>query len=298
MVVWDLLLEWMTHHGSGAWGIFREAVAELAGDDFELEERALSRILRVTLSDLGHADFFVEGSRRWHVLRPALVGLAGGDDHLFLGGRTRSLTDQLRTAVAAYATVTVSDIGPGLSRIHIAGDQDALAAAAATVGIDYVPNIAAMLSARLRSIRCNLEAAQSTQEPINWAVRSWSFEDESWVNERLKRTVREYSNRHGVNRYFVHTGGAGLREIDKRVSMYAAALLRGARIVRYSYDDKELRVPIWAPLPETYARVACLASGWPGVVNGNDVVYQDIEPSIATFVLVGLGQGFPMPEAK
>ncbi|MGO9930428.1 MAG: hypothetical protein ACLPV8_01220 [Steroidobacteraceae bacterium] len=298
MLVWDLLLEWMTHVGSGAWEAFREGVAELTSDEIDFDEQRISRTLRVTLSDLGHADFFVGGSRRWHVMRPALVGLSGGNEHLFVGGRTRSLVDQLCTAIAAHATTTVAEIIPGLSRVHIVGDPAALAAAAEDIGVEYVPDVAATLSGRLRSIRSSLEAAQSAQEPINWSVRSWSFQDESWVNERLKRTVREYSNRHGVNRYFVHAGRSGLREIEKRASVYGAALLRGARIAHYSHENRSLRVPRWAPLPAMYARAACLASGRMGTVTGDDIVFGNIDPLVASSLLVGLGQGFPMPETK
>jgi hypothetical protein len=51
---WDLLLEWMTHLGSGAWEAFRGAVAELADDD--VDDQRLVRTLRITLSDLGHVE--------------------------------------------------------------------------------------------------------------------------------------------------------------------------------------------------------------------------------------------------
>lgn len=291
---WDLLLEWMTHLGSGAWGAFRETVAELANDDSDLEQ-ALFRSLRITLSDLGHVDFFVDGSRRWHVLHPALVRLPGSDEHLFVGGRTRSLLEQLHTAFASSATVTVSEVIPGLSRVHLVGDSDALAAAAEGIGLEYVANAAARLSVGLPSIRSLLEAGHFTQEPINWSVRSWSFQDEEWVNEKLERTVREYSNRHGVRRYLVHVGKSGVREIEKRASVYCAALVRGARIVRYSYEDKSLRVPRWAPLPETYARAACLASGRLGAIKGDDIRFENVDLRVASALLVGLGQGFPMP---
>ncbi len=296
---WDLLLEWMTHLGSGAWSAFREAVADLAGDASDLDEQGLYRTLRITLSNLGHVDFFVDGSRRWHVLHPALVGLAGSSEHLFVGGRTRSLLDSLRAAaVASSATVSVVEIIPGLSRVQIVGEPDALRAAAEGVGVEYVPDGAALLSARLPSIRKSLEAAEPAQEPINWSVRSWSFQDEKWITDRLDRTVREYSNRHGVRRYLVHLGRDGLREVEKRASFYCAALVRGARVVRYSHENRCLRVPRWAPLPEIYARTACLTGGRLGTLRGDDIVFDNLNSRIASTFLVSLGQGFSMPEAQ
>jgi len=295
---WDLLLEWMTHLGSGAWGAFREAVAQLADDECDLDEQALNRTLRITLSDLGHVDFFVDGSRRWHVLCPAVIGIAGSSEHLFVGGRTRSLVDRLVAAAGiSRATVTVDELIHGLSRVHIVGEPEAVRVAAKSAGVEYLPDAAVLLSARLPVVRSTMQAARPAQEPINWSVRSWSFQEQRWVAEKLEHTVREYSNRYNVRRYFVHLGRADVREVEKRASFYCAALVRGARIVRYSHDDRILRVPRWAPLPEAYSRTACLAGGRLGIISGSDIVFENIDPSIAFTLLVGLGQGIPMPES-
>lgn len=295
---YDLLLEWMTHLGSGAWEAFREAAAELSRDDGPLDEQSFLRALRIALSDLGHIDFFVEGSRRWRVLRPALVRLSEDQEHLFVGGRTRSLLEQFRDSVTSHATVNVSEANPGPSRVQVVGDPKFLAATVESIGVEYVSSAAAKLCGRVPAIRQLLEAGRGTDEPINWSVRSWSFEAQEWVSEKLERTVREYSNRHGVRRYLVHSGRTGLREIEKRASIYCAALLRAARIVRYSPNDRCLRVPRWAPLPGTYARAACLSSGRLGSLRDDHILFENVEPGVAAMLLVGLGQGFPMPGAK
>ena len=298
MKTWDLLLEWMTHLGSGAWGAFREAVAELAGDQDATDEQARVRTLRVALSDLGHVDFFIGGSRRWRVLSPALVGLSQTQEHLFVGGRTRSILERISGSVSSSIVVTSSEPIPGLSRVHVTGEREAVAELAESLGIEYLADAAAILSARLQPIRAILDAAPAAQEPINWSVRSWSFHDEGWMNDRLDRTVREYSNRHGVKRYLVHAGKNGLREIEKRASMYCAAYASGARIVTYSHENGRLLVPRWAPLPEIYARAACLAGGRPGAISAGKILFETVDPRIASMLLVGLGQGFPMPEAN
>lgn len=298
MKTWDLLLEWMTHLGSGAWGSFREAVEELAGDHDHLDEQARVRTLRIALSDLGHVDFFVEGSRRWRVLRPALVGLSKSQEHLFVGGRTRSILERLTGPLPSGIVVATSEPIPGLTRVNLTGERGAVAGLAESLGMEYLADAATILSARLTAIRAVLDAAPPAQEPINWSVRSWSFQDERWIDERLDRTVREYSNRHGVRRYFVHACKSGLREIEKRASMYCAAYVRGTRIVTYSHAERSLRVPLWAPLPETYARAACLAGGHPGAINEGEILFETVDPRVASMLLVGLGQGFPMPEAN
>jgi hypothetical protein len=298
MSSFDLLLEWMTHLGSGAWEAFREAVVELSSEDAPLDEQPLLRALRIALSDLGHVDFFVEGSRRWRVLRPALVRLSRDREHLFVGGRTRSLVKQLRDALTSHATVSVSEINLGPSLIHVVGDPDFLSATVEGIGMEYVTNAAARLCGRVPAVRHLLEAGPRTEEPINWSMRSWSFEGQEWVSEKLERTVREYSNRHGVRRYLVHSGRTGLCEIEKRASIYCAALVRAARIVQYSGNDRCLRVPRWAPLPATYARAACLSSGRLGTLRDDHILFENIEFGVAAMLLVGLGQGFPMAGAK
>src|SRR5437588_448192 len=93
-MTWDLLLYWMTQLGEGSWEAFRDAVKGLAPSDRDTD--ALVRRLRLQLSDLGHADFFLGGSRRWRVAAPVLAGLAMRTDAAILcGGRTPHLTNAL-----------------------------------------------------------------------------------------------------------------------------------------------------------------------------------------------------------
>jgi hypothetical protein len=292
-VKWDLLLEWMTHMGSGRWGAFRDSVTELAGPE-AVETQVLSRRLRIALADLGHVDFSA-GSRRWQVMRPALLGMVGKNEHLFVGGRTRRLAESLKSMLReGGASVSITDLDPGLARISVVGTQDDLRKTAEALELEYVPEAAALLASRLPPLRQAIERAPARPEPINWAVRSWSFEDQAWISDRLPRTAREYTNRHGARRYMLHLGRPGLRELDKRVSIYGAAFLKNIRITRYSHVGKRLKVPRWAPLPEAYSRATCLAGGRLATAQEADLVFEAVEPHIASLLLVALGQGFPM----
>lgn len=291
----DLLLEWMTHMGSGSWGAFRDAVDEISIPDKDRDEHTLYRSLRVAFSDLGHVDFFVNGSRRWRVRRPALAAFGDGTRHLLVGGRTRSLIDNLAsTATNAGAAVTITESVPGLSYVHVEGDADRVRIAAESLGIDYLPHAAARLAARVPPVRQTIDFAKEASEPINWMMQSWSFDDAQWVPKRLDRTVREYRNRYGVRRYLLSLGRHRLLEIERRHAIYCAALVRGVRFVRYSHRDKALYVPRWAPLPEAYARAACLSGGALARVRGGDLVFEGIDARVASVLLVALGQGFPM----
>src|SRR5262245_19374029 len=107
---WNLLLEWMTHIGSGQWGAFRAAVDGLTIDD-DPEPQQLARRLRIALSDFGHVEFFVDGSTRWRVMRPALAGLASGGEAVLVGGRTCRLADEMRRAAEqAGASITIAPL--------------------------------------------------------------------------------------------------------------------------------------------------------------------------------------------
>jgi hypothetical protein len=227
-----------------------------------------------------------------------LVG--NSTSHLLIGGRTVSLTGSLVEAAEAIgAVVRMGESVPDLSEVRIDGDPAGLQRLAEKLGLQYLPSAAAGLAARLPLLRHTLKAAALAEEPINWAVRSWCFRTAAWVPERLDRTVREYSSRHGVRRYLVgvdrrHT----FREIDKRAALYCAALVKNERIVDYTYGDRTLRVPIWAPLPEEHARIACLATGSLASVETGKFVFKNLDPRIAAALLVSLGQGFPMPETS
>jgi len=298
-VTWDLLLEWMTHLGSGRWGAFRDAAAELSGAE-DTDLRDMCRALRVALSDLGHVDFFVDGTRRWRVRRPALLGLlSNGGEALLAGGRTRRLMDALNTAAGeAGADVRVDEVGPGLSQVRVVGTAEQVSAVADTVDIEYIPAAASMIASQLTPMRRVLDRAPVQQEPFSWAVRSWSFEEMTWVDSRLRKTAREYFSKHGTRRCMVEVGRGRLREIERRHAVYAAALLRRRRIATYRVDEHLLQVPLTAPLPDLFARAACLASGQlPRLADGR-LEFRDVPPDAASVLLVSLGQGHPLEGAK
>lgn len=291
---WELLLEWMTHVGSGRWSAFRDAAAELSGaEDDDLQN--LCRSLRITLSDLGHADFFVEGTSRWSVRRPALLGLLSREGAVFGGGRTRRLLSSLTDAASEAGVRTAAvDLGSGVSQVQVAAPPARLADLARALGIEYVPAATNAISSRLTPVRRLLEHAPACAEPVNWAIRSWSFDSKEWVDGRLRRTAREYSSRHGARRYMVDIGHGELRELEKREAIYAAALLRSWRILDYDAAGNRLRVPRSAPLPDLHARAACLAGGTLPQTNDGFLVFGEVPPDAASVLCVLLGQGHPL----
>ena len=298
-MIGDRLLEWMTHVGSGPWDAFREAADELDDGKIGGDAQKLHRTLRIALSDFGHADFFVNSSRRWRVRRPALAELVGDKGgHLLIGGRTRELVDRLQRLCgangAASMTILEEEIGP--SQVRIEAEPDCLRDVADQLEIQYLPNAAQTLAARLPPIRRTLDAAEEAEEPINWSVRSWSFRNAQWMPGRDDRTIREYTNRYGQRRYLVSPDrGRTLKKVELRTGMYCAATVRGEQIAKYSSTDRTLRVPLWAPLPAEHARVACLSGGLAGSIEEGNLMFKEIDWRTASVLLQSLGQAVPMP---
>ena len=295
----DRLLEWMTHVGSGPWDAFRDAVDEVDEVMERQDPHAWYRTLRIAMSDLGHVDFFVDGSRRWEVRRPVLAGLAGNESaHLFTGGRSSELLKKLEQRVTGNGKgiVTIDENGPGPSRVKVKGEPDFLREVAEELRIQYLPKASVTLAGEATPMTDVLDGPSGDEEPINWAVNSWSFRETRWVPGRVDRTLREYSNRHGMRRYLLNVDRDGsLREIEKRTGMYCAALVRKERIVNYSHRDRTLRVPAWAPLPAEHARAACLARGVPASRDSGSLVFKGVDWDTAATLLASLGQVVRMP---
>jgi hypothetical protein len=298
---WPLLLEWMTHLGSGSYAAFREAIRELyvashaSRAEAESEELdMLTRNQRIALSDFGHADFFVGRTRRWIVRKPALMSVGEGDEHLFIGGRTASLKNLVAQVASRYGVpVGEIDVSGGLSKVSLRARLPTAQAIAHECGIEFVPGATALLESLSVPIAEKALRGAETPLPVNWIVRSWSFDREAWVADAHPRTVREYTNRHGMRRYLCDLGDKGWREMGRREAIYLSAWDRGRHIAHYSEDERVLRMPRWAPLPESYSRIACLAGGALAAIDGNSLVFHKISPRFGAALLVGLGQGFP-----
>ena len=289
----DVLIYWMTHLGEGSWGSFRKAIQELVPEHTDLS--ALCRNLRIHLSELGYVDFFVDKSQKWRVRAPILGGLVNHPEIAVLcGGRTPKLLATIQRATeqnkCKFSVIPGNDIQ---SKIQIEGAEKALQSVANSIGIQFIPNLAKMLFASVVSIEKQLDEALEENAPHNWPVRSFDLQQQKWVEDLLPNTAREYSTVYGEHRYFVANSADKLLALSKRESIYAAAMLKSVCIARYDTNLHTLSVPSTAPLPDNFARVACLSSGQPSRYKNGSLVYEDLSPSIAALLLVSTGQPFP-----
>jgi len=294
----EILLSWMTHIGEGSWAKFRSSVEELTGSDADLAD--VSRRLRVNLSDLGFADFFIEGSQRWRVLPPVIGGLAAQDSGaVFCGGRTPSVVDSLVKAARSSGCKLEQDELPEFPKVlRVTGGADDLARLAKEIDVAYVPSLASTVLQEVSTIPEQMERASMEPEPLNWKVKSFNFNSGNWEDGLRVNSACEYTPTYGHPKYFLHRKRKRLLRLSKRETLYAAAMLNGVRLAEYDVELMRLTTPVYAPLPELYSRAACLCSGRPAQVADGNINYDGVTPQIAAIVLVAAGQPHPGVEAS
>lgn len=294
----EMLLSWMTHIGEGSWAKFRSSVEELTGSDAALPD--VSRRLRVNLSDLGFADFFIEGTQRWRVLPTVIGGLAAQDyGAVFCGGRTPRVLDSLEKAARMSGCGFERVELPECPRmLRVTGLVDDLSHLATEIDAAYVPNLALRVLQEASAIPEQMETASVEPEPLNWKVKSFNFNSGNWEDGLRVNSACEYTPTYGHPKYFVHRKRKRLLRLSKRESLYAAAMLNGVRLAKYDVELMRLTAPVYAPLPELYSRAACLCSGRRAQVVDGNINYDGVPPDIAAIVLVAAGQPHPGVETS
>ena len=289
---WNMLLYWMSDTGEGSWDRFRHIVTELANDGRDLGQ--LRRTLRVLLSDFGHVDFFVGASSRWRTLPPLAAGLMEPiDAALLIGARTPKLVANVRAAAAEHDVDMTERLDDLLDVIRLTGPADALNACAVAAGIDYADNYARRLAAMLNPVPLLLDRPRRDTDhtPVNWTRRSYNLQSCEWVDGTLPNSACEFTPRYGRPRYFVSNRRRRLLEVaSRRDAVYAAAYAKGVSLAVHEPVAGTLSVPLSAPLPEAYARVACLSSGRRADVAQGRIVYSGVHPEIGAVLLTALGQ--------
>lgn len=290
---WDILLHWMTHMGEGSWDGFKDAVARLAPQDEALDELFVRG--RLYLSDMGHAEFFFSGSRRWRVLPPVLAGLAAKPDAAILcGGRTPQLSGTLTTsAEAAGCRVSLEDAADGPTALHFRGEPAALASAAAAADVRFVSDYAGALCRAVVPVYEMFERAPEEPAPTNWSRKSFDFDSMSLVDGFRPNSACECSPRRGLPRWYVHTRRGRLRAMPKREAIYASAMLQRVTLLRYDAESRRLLSPVKTPPPEVFSRVACLCAGTRGRVEGRLIVFDQVPLETAAVLCVAAGQSHP-----
>jgi hypothetical protein len=258
---WDPLLHWMAHVGEGSWASFKRMAASLS--DTAGDQASEIRRLRTRLSDLGIAEFFVGNTGRWRTFRPVLAASPHRPRFALLcGGRTAELVRTLRWHAERLECQVISLSVDGLfSSVQVHGPVGELARVA---GIEYEPDIARRLSHELVPLTRIVEEAAVRPTPYKWTAKSFDLRTKEWVPGVRPQTVVEYTSSY-QERVYLLPRGPHFVELPKREAVFAAAGARGVALAGYLPTTQELFTPPVAPLPEAFARAACVASGRPSV---------------------------------
>ncbi len=289
----DLLLTWMTHLGEGSWIRFRKAAEEIVSGDRDPLE--LSRALRVGLSDLGFTDFFVDGSQRWNMLPPVLGGLAAQADAAVLyGRRTPALVEALRNGAKVHGGKLQEEaLKDCPTSFRVVGERRVIAEISSHIGVAYQPDNGRRIAENVPPIPCVFEAAAQEPAPLNWKARFFDLGIRAWVDGLLPNAACEFTPTYGRPQYYVRRRSGKLLRMPKRESLYAAAMLKGVRLIDYEPHSLELSVPLFAPMPALYSRAACLCACRPAQLIDGRFVYFDVTPEVAALLMVAAGQPHP-----
>lgn len=210
------------------------------------------------------------------------------------GSRTPPLVEELRSAAEVLGgRIEVEDLQDCPTSFRVVGERQVVAAIADRVGVVYEPDNAMRVAEGVRPIPSVLEAAAEEAAPLNWKARSFDIDKRAWVDGLLPNAVCEFTPTHGLSRYYVRRKSGKLLRMAKRESLYAAAMLKGVRLIDYEPDSMKLSAPLFAPMPELYARAACLCACRPAEILNGRFVYCDVMPEVAAFLMVAAGQPHP-----
>jgi hypothetical protein len=287
----EALMHWLSHLGEGTWARFRAAVAGIMPPDSDAKR--MLQFWRNRLSDLGHVDFFVDGSQRWRVRQTVLTELCGFERRAALcGARSPMIVQSLEVAAKKYGCrFEVNALSNLPSRVVIAGDHEQIERVARECKLNYIPRYAENLCRDLRPVAAASDGV--SDEPAEWQVWSFDPESRSWVAGRLPKAARKYESKHGEVLYFWCDWQDKLRSAPKREAVYASAAVQRETLAAYDWERRSLAMPAAAPLPENYMRAACLCSGMPPRYEGGLLLCENVAPMVASILLVLAGQPHP-----
>jgi hypothetical protein len=287
----EALMHWLSHLGEGRWSSFRGAASGILPPDSDAKR--MLQFWRNRLSDLGHVDFFVDGSQRWRVRQTMLAGLCGIEGEAALcGARSPKIVQYLEAAAEKHGCRFVVNALPDLpSRIIVAGGDEQVEKVARECHLGYIARYSERLCYKLKPVAAAREVA--SDEPANWQVQSFDLESRRWVNERLPKSAREYESKHGELRYFWCDWQNKLRPAPKREAVYASAAVQRVALASYDCERRSLTMSAGVPLPEDYMRAACLCSGMPPLYDGGILLCESVPPAVASILLASAGQPHP-----
>lgn len=287
----DLLLYWMSHVATGSWASFKQSVAELTPAEEDAE--GLASRTRVVLSDLGFAEFFVDGGRNWRVLPPTIGGICRKDAFLIIGARSPGLLKTLKSAAAGTgAEVQVVPREARPASVQMLCSEKTAKSIADASGIRWSRSLPNEVVSRFQPVLSHKDVP-AAHAPVNWSVRSFDVTRLTWVDGVLPESACEFSTRFGERKHFFCTRKRLFIPSERREAVYISAAVLGVQLIHFNTASLELSVPTAAPLPEQLSRASCLCSGDLAAVQDGRFRYSGVSFRVACSILAALGQPVP-----
>lgn len=287
---WDVLLYWMAHVGHGSWASFKRAVANLEHHE---DPRLTALRLRARFSDLGIAEFFVGGTARWQTFQTLVVASEHAPtETLLCGARTPEVLQRLKSASRAHGCQYIEVVPqdePRFSNVKIVGSNAHRVASACN--ITFVPDIGTSLAPSLPRLSQLISTARREAIPSGWKTRAFDFRSRRWASSASDASVLEAVSPYEERRYYLRNDERQPLVLPKRIAIYAGAHLQRLRIA--GYEAHTLWCDTSSPLPEAYARLACLAGTRTSVIRGERIAYEKVPPQLGTLILAALQQPRP-----
>jgi hypothetical protein len=292
------LLLWLSARCEGSWGQFRAAVDELHasdedGADASIDgEFSLHHRLRQSLDCLGHAEFFAqECEQGWRVAPPTLAARQINSNFvgLLCGARTTELLDRIN-GFTDGCQVERRKLLAAPDRVRVLADSsELLERLAEVVGVHVQRD--APFAILMHIPRINSQWRESADEfPVgaDWTIHEFDARKLRWSEVRraeaqsARRGLFRFRDRFQTRVYFARRNSV-THKVGRGVGIYQALRAIRRRVIMYSGERAELRLPAICRPPRLLERALALCSGIPPIYDAPSaqLIYQDVPANIA-----------------
>lgn len=288
----DVVLDALSFAGAGQWETLARIVGQL--DDAPWASLQVAR----QLSALGHIDISrsVRDLRpdRWSIAPPAIV--ATEDDVFLSGWRSQALVDALaRAAEARGAAVERAPQDRAPTRVasaDLSGDEvDAVATELSEeIGrvVVSVRDPAKRLARALPPLNEFRQALPAISWPPDQRLERFDVTTGGWLVTSGPMMPGGYRTRR-MPRRFWHYDGNDWRPADSRVVKWLSAFGQRA-LLAWDPGTRALACHLGCEPPGLFERAAVLCTGRPARAAGGEIVYEQVDESVAAALATRLGR--------
>jgi hypothetical protein len=290
---YNLLLEYLSELQAKDWPVFRAALQAVADSEDDVYPPQTLR----NLSALGHLEFTFDRGGMWTVCPSTLACLPRGQQisAVLCGARNHILLEALKDEAdrfGGHVEVRPQSQGPDVIIVTVPS-MNAVASLATELDLVFQPRAAETIAHCLPTLGSYVSLAREAWEPLGYKTENFD------VNQLRWQEVLD-SSEDGLYRYSYYNPEFRLRAHDKllkvpyEIGVYALLSIKRKTVLAYDPQTQMLLVPVRAPLPVIFSRVATFCSGWLPEYQVIDGIptrqYQRVPRNIADALMSQLGQ--------